>query len=148
MHQLIRLKKILQNLKYRYCAKVLIGGERHDTIVTPCALTNVDPHLNIAAHEAFGPIVVIDTYSSIDEAIEKVNNSLYGLQAGIFTRNIHNVIKAFNTIEVGGLIHNDCSTFRVDPMPYGGVKDSGCGKEGLRYAIEEMTELKLLVVKG
>jgi acyl-CoA reductase-like NAD-dependent aldehyde dehydrogenase len=90
---------------------------------------------------------VLDTYNNLDEAIAKVNDSRYGLQAGIFTRNTDNVFKAFNEIEVGGLIHNDYPTFRVDPMPYGGVKDSGFGREGLRYAIEEMTEPKLLVIK-
>ena len=128
-------------------AEVLCGGERHDNVITPAVLTNVDPALRIAAQEAFGPVVVLDTYGTLDEAISKVNDSDFGLQAGIFTRNIENVFKAFNEIEVGGLIHNDYPTFRVDPMPYGGVKDSGFGREGLRYAIEEMTELKLLVIR-
>ena len=128
-------------------ARLLCGGERHGSIVTPAVLADVDPTLRMAAEEAFGPVVVLDTYNNLDEAIAKVNDSRYGLQAGIFTRNTDNVFKAFNEIEVGGLIHNDYPTFRVDPMPYGGVKDSGFGREGLRYAIEEMTEPKLLVIK-
>ena len=90
---------------------------------------------------------MLDTYRTLDEAISKVNNSRFGLQAAIFTQSINSVFEAFNKIEVGGLVHNDYPTFRVDPMPYGGVKDSGHGREGLRYAIEEMTELRLLVIK-
>ena len=128
-------------------AKILCGGEHHNSIVTPAVLTDVAPSLRIAAQEAFGPVVVLDTYKTLDEAISKVNNSDFGLQAGIFTHNVESVFETFNKIEVGGLIHNDYPTFRVDPMPYGGVKDSGFGREGLRYAIEEMTELKLLVIK-
>lgn len=129
-------------------AKILCGGERHGTVVTPTVLTHVDPKLRISAQEAFGPIVIIDTYETLDEAIAKVNNSDFGLQAGIFTNNVEKVFKAFNGIDVGGLIHNDSSMFRVDSMPYGGIKDSGFGREGLKYAIEEMTELKLLVLKS
>jgi glyceraldehyde-3-phosphate dehydrogenase (NADP+) len=128
-------------------ASVLCGGDHHGNIVTPAVLVDVDPTLRIAAEEAFGPVVVLDSYSTLDEAIAKVNDSKYGLQAGIFTSNTDSVFKAFNEIEVGGLIHNDYPTFRVDPMPYGGVKDSGFGREGLRYAIEEMTEPRLLVIK-
>jgi glyceraldehyde-3-phosphate dehydrogenase (NADP+) len=128
-------------------ARLVCGGEQHDSIVTPAVLTNVDPSLRIAAEEAFGPVVVLDTYRTLDEAISKVNNSRFGLQAAIFTQSINSVFEAFNKIEVGGLVHNDYPTFRVDPMPYGGVKDSGHGREGLRYAIEEMTELRLLVIK-
>lgn len=128
-------------------AKILCGAQRHGNIVTPAVLAEVNPQLRIVAQEAFGPIVIIDTYKTLDEAIDKVNNSDFGLQAGIFTRNVENILKAFHKIEVGGLIHNDCPTFRIDSMPYGGVKDSGFGREGLRYAIEEMTELRLLVLR-
>jgi len=128
-------------------AEVLCGGERHGNVVTPTVITGADPRLRIVAEEAFGPVVVVDTYSSFDEAISKVNDSAFGLQAGIFTNDLGRVFRAFERIEVGGLIHNDYPTFRVDPMPYGGVKSSGFGREGLRYAIEEMTELRLLVLR-
>jgi glyceraldehyde-3-phosphate dehydrogenase (NADP+) len=128
-------------------AKILCGGHCQGNIVTPTVLTEVEPRLRISAQEAFGPIVVIDTYQTLDEAIDKVNNSDFGLQAGIFTQNVENLLRAFQRIEVGGLMHNDYPTFRIDAMPYGGVKDSGLGREGLRYAIEEMTELKLLLLR-
>lgn len=125
---------------------LLCGGVRHSRIVTPAVLTKVPNHARIIAEEAFGPVVAVDTYRTFDEALAKVNDSRFGLQAGLFTNDITKLMKAFKLLEVGGLIHNDYPTFRVDPMPYGGVKESGFGREGLRYAIEELTELKLLVI--
>ena len=122
------------------------GGERKKNLLPPTVLVNVDPSLRVASQEAFGPVVVIDSYESFEQALAKVNNSTYGLQAGVFTKDIGKLLMAFRELDVGGIIHNNAPTFRVDPMPYGGVKDSGLGREGLKYAIEEMTEPKLLVL--
>jgi acyl-CoA reductase-like NAD-dependent aldehyde dehydrogenase len=91
-------------------------------------------------------VVVVEPYGDFDEAIRRVNDSEYGLQAGVFTNDARLLFRAFEQIEVGGVIANDISSFRIDHMPYGGVKDSGLGREGLRYAIEEMTEPRLLVL--
>jgi len=128
-------------------AKVHRFGKRKGNVVPPTVLTKVDPKLRIFDCEAFGPVVVVDSYKTFDEAIAKVNDSRYGLQAGIFTNDIGKLMKAFRELEVGGIIHNDTSNYRTDLMPYGGTKDSGLGREGLRYAIEEMTEPKLLVIR-
>jgi len=96
--------------------------------------------------EAFAPLVVLFPFDDFDAALAAVNSSEYGLQAGVFTRDLENAWRAFDQLEVGGVIVNDVPTWRVDHMPYGGVKASGLGREGLRYAIEEMTELRLMVV--
>ncbi|MBF8302148.1 MAG: aldehyde dehydrogenase, partial [Candidatus Dadabacteria bacterium] len=96
--------------------------------------------------EVFGPVVHIERYKEFDEVLKWVNNTRYGLQAGIFTKDIKKAFDAYKALEVGGVIVNDYPSFRVENMPYGGVKDSGVGREGVRYAIEEMTELKLMVV--
>ena len=100
----------------------------------------------LCREEAFAPIVGLYTFASLDEAIERINASRYGLQAGIFTADLRAATAAFDRLEVGGVIVNDIPTYRVDSMPYGGVKDSGTGREGPRFALEEMTELKLLVI--
>ncbi len=126
-------------------AKLLFGGKRNGTMFEPTILENVTPHCKVWHEEAFAPIIVLRPYSTFDEAIDITNDSKYGLQAGLFTRDASLIYQAFNRIEVGGLIVNDVPTFRVDPMPYGGIKASGFGREGPRYAIEEMTELRLLV---
>ena len=128
-------------------ARLLCGGARTGNLIMPTVLTDVDPVLRIASQEAFGPVVLIDVYRSFDEGLAKVNNSAFGLQTAVFTHNIERVLQAFRELEVGGIIHNDAPSFRVDSMPYGGVKDSGFGREGVRYAIEEMTEPRLLVLK-
>jgi len=127
-------------------ARVLCGGEPRGTCVTPAVLTEVDPGLRIAAQEAFGPVVVVERVRDWEEAIARTNDSHFGLQCGVFTGDINALWRCFEGIEVGGVIHNDFPTFRVDLMPYGGVKDSGFGREGPRYAIEEMSELRLLVL--
>lgn len=127
-------------------AQVLMGGKRDGTMVEPTVLINAPPDAKVSRREVFAPVVVLDRYKTFEEAIEKVNDSDFGLQAGVFTKDIEKAFKAYNAIDVGGLMVNDVPTFRVDQMPYGGVKDSGFGREGLRYAIEEMTELKLMVV--
>jgi len=127
-------------------AKLLAGGNRDGRLIEPTVLTNVPPTCNVSCDEVFGPVVHIERYGDFDEVLSRVNNSRYGLQAGIFTKDIKKAFKAYNTLEVGGVIVNDYPSFRVENMPYGGVKDSGVGREGLRFAIEEMTEQKLMVV--
>jgi acyl-CoA reductase-like NAD-dependent aldehyde dehydrogenase len=102
--------------------------------------------MKVNCQEIFAPVVTIEGYDNFDEALRQINNSPYGLQAGIFTRDVKHLFTAFEELEVGGLIAGDVPTFRIDQMPYGGVKDSGLGREGLRYAIEEMTEPRLLVM--
>ncbi len=128
-------------------ATLLCGGQREGNVISPAVLEGVDPSSKISCQEAFGPVVVLDRYDRFEDAIERVNDSDYGLQAGIFTNDLAKVMKAFEEIEVGGVIHNDYPTYRVDFMPYGGVKASGFGREGLRYAMAEMTEPRLLVLR-
>lgn len=130
----------------RHGAEIAAGGVAEGNVVLPTVLLNVDPTLRISCQEVFAPVAVINAVSSVEEAIEKVNDSRYGLQAGIYTNNIHTALTAAEKLEVGGVMINDIPTFRVDHMPYGGVKESGFGREGLRYAIEEMTEMKLVVI--
>jgi acyl-CoA reductase-like NAD-dependent aldehyde dehydrogenase len=127
-------------------AKLVVGGKRHGVCYEATILENVDPSLKISCREAFGPVVTIEPFSDFKEACKIVNNSVYGLQAGVFTRDIHHAFYAFKEIEVGGVVINDVPSFRVDSMPYGGVKDSGIGREGVRYAIEAMTEIRLMVL--
>jgi len=127
-------------------ARLLCGGARRGTLYEPTVLENVRPELRISWLEAFAPVVVVYPYRDFDAALEGVNNSLYGLQAGVFTNDLRKAFRAFETLEVGGIILNDIPTFRVDHMPYGGVKESGFGREGVRYALEEMTELRLLAM--
>jgi glyceraldehyde-3-phosphate dehydrogenase (NADP+) len=126
--------------------RLLEGGERSGTLVQPCVLENVPPEAKVCAEEVFAPVVVFDRYETFEEAVNKVNDSKFGLQAGVFARDIEKAFLAFNEIDVGGVVVNDIPTFRVDHMPYGGVKDSGFGREGVKYAMEEMTEAKLMVV--
>lgn len=127
-------------------AKLVIGGKRKDQFFEPTVLTNTKPTMKVCSEEVFAPLVMVMPYRTFEEAIAEVNNSVYGLQAGVFTRDLTLTFKAFEEIEVGGLMINEVPAFRVDPMPYGGVKDSGFGREGIRYAIEAMTELKLLAL--
>lgn len=127
-------------------AKLFTGGVRTGNVITPAVLSNVSLTCRICREEAFAPLVMVNTYKSIDEAIELVNASKYGLQAGLFTSSLEVMMKAAREIEVGGLMVNETSAFRSDEMPYGGVKESGIGREGPRYVIEEMTEMKLVVI--
>jgi len=127
-------------------AQMLCGGKRDGSLIEPTVLTNVLPDSNVSCNEMFGPVVHVEKYSDYVDALRSVNNSRYGLQAGVFTRDMKKAFKAYDVLEVGGVVVNDYPSFRVENMPYGGVKDSGVGKEGLKYAIEEMTELKLMVV--
>jgi acyl-CoA reductase-like NAD-dependent aldehyde dehydrogenase len=126
-------------------AKVACGGQTSGGIMFPTVITDAGPGLRISCQEVFGPVVVINRVESMEEAVARVNESNYGLQAGIYTGNIHTALDAVGKLQVGGVMVNDIPTFRVDHMPYGGVKDSGIGREGIKYAIEEMTEIKLVV---
>lgn len=126
-------------------AHLLCGGKRQGAYVTPTVLTNTQHAMKVRCEEAFGPIVTIDDYETIEDAVEKINEGNFGLQAGIFTNYINEMNYAFNHIEAGGIIINDVPTLRLDHMPYGGVKDSGLGREGVKYAILDMMEPKILV---
>jgi len=126
-------------------AKVLLGGKRTGTYVEPTIITGTTTGMKVCREEIFGPVVVIEKFSAIEDAIQMVNDSAFGLQAGIFSNNMQEIDLAFNTIDAGGLIVNDVPTFRVDHMPYGGIKDSGQGREGVKYAIMDMMEARILV---
>jgi glyceraldehyde-3-phosphate dehydrogenase (NADP+) len=128
-------------------ARVRIGGKRSGALVDPTVLTDVTPAMKVSCREVFGPLITITAYRTFDEAVQALNDSDFGLQAGVFTRDVENVFHAFRDLEVGTVLVNEIPTFRADHMPYGGMKDSGLGREGVRYAIDEMTELKLLVLK-
>jgi len=128
-------------------ATLLVGGEREGAVVRPALLEGVDRDCRIYDRELFGPAMVIEPFEDFDRALEIMNDSRYGLQAGLFIRDIGKIRKAWDLLEVGGVIINDVPSFRVDHMPYGGVKDSGLGREGIRYAIEDMTEIRLLAIR-
>jgi acyl-CoA reductase-like NAD-dependent aldehyde dehydrogenase len=125
-------------------ATVLTGGEREGTVWRPTVLADAPEHVRVSCEEVFAPVVGLSRFTDVREAIDAAGRSEFGLQAGIFTSDLRVVEDASDRIDVGGLMVNDVSTFRIDHMPYGGVKSSGFGREGLRYAIEEMTELKLV----
>jgi acyl-CoA reductase-like NAD-dependent aldehyde dehydrogenase len=129
-------------------AKVLTGGKREDPCYLPTVLTDTRPEMKVSCKEVFGPVVVVEPYATFTEAIAQANDSEYGLQAGVFTNDVENVFLAHRELQVGGVIHNDVSAFRADQMPYGGVKDSGDGREGVRYAMDEMSEVRILVLSG
>jgi acyl-CoA reductase-like NAD-dependent aldehyde dehydrogenase len=126
-------------------AKILTGGKRTGSIMEPTVLTNVTPEMKVVANEVFGPVVSIIPFDDFSQALEMVNNSRFGLQAGIFTRDISRAFEAVKKLNVGGVIINDVPTYRVDHMPYGGNKESGLGREGAKFAIEEMTNIKMVV---
>jgi acyl-CoA reductase-like NAD-dependent aldehyde dehydrogenase len=129
-------------------ARVLCGGRREGAMLEPTLLENVPKHLPVCAKEAFGPVAVLSTFSSFEAALAEVNDSTYGLQAGVFTRDLTKALQAWDTLEVGGVILGDIPSFRADQMPYGGIKDSGLGREGIRFAIEDMTEIRMLVIRS
>ena len=128
-------------------AKLLTGGGRNGSVFEPTVLTDTNTKMKVCAEEVFGPVVIIESVSSFEEGINKLNDSKFGLQAGIFTDNVQLLWKAFDALKVGGVIHNDVPTFRADHMPYGGVKESGLGREGVKYAMRDMLEPKVLVLK-
>ncbi len=127
-------------------ARLLCGGNRHGSMVEPAVLTGTLPNMRVNCAEIFGPVVTVEPYVEFRDALGQLNDSAYGLQAGVLTRDAVLIQMAFEELEVGGVIVGDVPSFRVDQMPYGGVKDSGLGREGLRYSIEDMTERKLLVM--
>jgi glyceraldehyde-3-phosphate dehydrogenase (NADP+) len=129
-------------------ARVLLGGKRMGSVVEATVLSDVKPDMKVSCQEVFGPVVTVTPYSRFGDAIAMLNQSDYGLQAGVFTRDINKIFYAFRHLEVGAVLANEIPTFRSDHMPYGGVKDSGLGREGVRAAIEEMTEPKLLIVNA
>jgi acyl-CoA reductase-like NAD-dependent aldehyde dehydrogenase len=127
-------------------ARLLCGGQRKGSILEPTVLTRTRPEMKVNCQELFAPVVTIESYDDFHDALKRINSSAYGLQAGIFTRDAKLLFDAYEALEVGAVMAGDVPTFRIDHMPYGGIKDSGLGREGLRYAIEEMTEPKLLVM--
>ena len=127
-------------------ARVLCGGNRQAAVLEPTLLTDVPLEMKIYCQEAFAPLAILEPFKNLGEAVDKVNASSFGLQAAIFTNDARAIFRAYRELEVGGVIVNDSSAYRMDHMPYGGVKQSGFGREGVRYAIEEMTELKLLAL--
>ena len=129
-------------------AKLISGGERHGSVITPAILTATKPGMKVRDEELFGPVVAIEPYEDFEQALADVNHSRYGLQAGLLTRDAGRILTAYRELEVGALIVGDTPSWRLDPMPYGGVKESGLGREGLRSAIEEMTEPRMLVMAG
>ena len=128
-------------------ATVLTGGKREGNVIEATILENVPADCDIVSEEAFGPVLVIDKYKDYDEALARTNASQFGLQAGIFTRDLYKAHKAWDTLDVGGVIIGDVPSWRVDHMPYGGVKESGLGREGIRFAIEDMTEIRLMAIR-
>ncbi len=128
-------------------ATLLCGGDRDGAMLQATVLENVDPKLDVSCQEAFGPVALLDKFDDFDEAIARVNNSVFGLQAGVFTRDLYRANQAWDDLDVGGVVIGDVPSWRVDHMPYGGVKDSGLGREGIRWAIEDMTEVRLMVTR-
>jgi glyceraldehyde-3-phosphate dehydrogenase (NADP+) len=126
-------------------ARILTGGQRQGSYHPPTVLTDTRSDMKVCHREIFGPVVTLEPYETFDDAIKQINNTRYGLQVGVFTNKIDEMNRAFDQIEVGGVIVNDVPTFRVDHMPYGGIKDSGLGREGLKYAIYDMMEARILV---
>jgi len=126
----------------------LTGGERDGNVIRPCVLEDAPLDADVVAREVFGPVAVLSSYDSFDEALARVNDSRFGLQAGIFTRDMGKLMRAHATLEVGGIVHDDSPAYRVDHMPYGGVKESGLGREGPRYALEDMTEPRMLILQS
>ena len=127
--------------------KLLCGGSGKGAMLEATLLENVPKDQTLCTNEAFGPVAVLSKFSSFEQALVEVNDSVFGLQAGIFTRDIYKIQQAWDELEVGGVIIGDVPSWRVDNMPYGGVKDSGLGREGIRYAIEDMTELRHLIIR-
>ena len=128
-------------------AKLLVGGKREGAMLEATLLEDVDRSAKAYREEAFGPVAILSKFTDWDEALAEINDSKFGLQAGIFTRDIHKILEAWDHLDVGGIVVNDVSSYRVDNMPYGGVKDSGLGREGIRFAMEDMSEIRNLVIR-
>lgn len=128
-------------------ARLLCGGRREGAMLEATLLEDAPRASDVCAQEAFGPVAVLSRFADFDAALEEINDSAFGLQAGLFTRDLYKAQRAWDRLEVGGVVIGDAPSWRVDHMPYGGVKDSGLGREGVRFAIEDMTEIRLLVVR-
>ena len=142
----LRLKKWVDKA-VKKGAKLLTGGELNGMMFEPTLLENVDTSLEVYKDEAFGPVAIIEKYKTFEQGIDRINSSRFGLQAGVYTQNLNKMLYAWDHLHVGGVIINDVPSFRVDNMPYGGVKDSGLGREGVAYAIREMQEERILAIK-
>lgn len=129
-------------------ARLLTGGTRDGATVAPTVLADVPADAKVSCEEVFGPVMIVQTVSGVDEAFAAVNDSKYGLQAGVFTRSLDAAFRANRELEVGGVIIGDVPSYRADQMPYGGVKDSGVGREGIRSAIADLTYEKVMVLTG
>jgi acyl-CoA reductase-like NAD-dependent aldehyde dehydrogenase len=127
--------------------RLLCGGRRDGAMLQATLLDAVDRDTRLYREEAFGPVAMLSKFSDFDAALDEVNDSKFGLQAGIFTRDLYKMLRAWDRLEVGGVVIGDVPSYRVDNMPYGGVKDSGLGREGIRFAIEDMTEIRNLVIR-
>ena len=125
---------------------IVAGGKADGAYFPPTVLENVPAEAQVCSNEAFAPLVVVFPFSDFGAAVKAVNDSSFGLQTGVFTNDLGNAWQAFNELEVGGVIVNDIPTYRIDNMPYGGVKDSGLGREGIRWAIDDMTEIRIMVL--
>ena len=142
----LRLKRWVDKAEKKG-AKILSGGVLSKNLFEPTLLENVDEALEIYKDEAFGPVAILEKYKNFEAGIATINQSRFGLQAGVYTQNLNKMLYAWDHLHVGGVIINDIPTFRVDNMPYGGVKDSGLGREGIQSAIRDMQEERLLVIK-
>ena len=129
-------------------AKVLCGGSREGAMLTPTLIEGAAKDSLICAEEAFGPVAVLERFDDYEAVLEEVNRSAYGLQAGVFTRDLYKAQRAWDVLDVGGVVIGDVPSWRVDNMPYGGVKESGLGREGVKFAMEDMTEIRMMVVRG
>ena len=127
--------------------KLLCGGIRDGAMLAATLLEDVPREQPVCSEEAFGPVAVLSRFNDFDEALAEINDSQFGLQAGIFTRDLYKALQAWDVLEVGGVIIGDVPSWRVDNMPYGGVKESGLGREGIRFSMEDMTEIRNLVIR-
>jgi acyl-CoA reductase-like NAD-dependent aldehyde dehydrogenase len=146
-HDAQRIERTIQDAVKRG-AKLLTGGRREGNMIEPAVLENVPMDSEAACEEIFGPVTTLTPFSNFKQAIDLVNSSRYGLQAGVFTNDIRRIQQAWDELEVGGVMINEVPSFRVDHMPYGGTKDSGMGREGIRWAIDSMTEVRLMVIRS
>ena len=128
--------------------KVLCGGTTKGNMMQATVLEDVPRDSDLVREEAFGPVAILSRFTDFEAALAEVNDSRYGLQAGVFTRDLFKAMRAWDELDVGGVLINDIPNWRVDHMPYGGVKDSGLGREGIRFAIEDMTEVRMMVIRG
>jgi len=128
-------------------ASLLCGGNRDGAMLDATLLEGVGRATDLYRQEAFGPVAMLSSFTRFDDALAEVNDSAFGLQAGVFTRDLFHMMKAWDVLEVGGVVINDVPSYRVDNMPYGGVKDSGLGREGVRFAMEDMSEIRNMVIR-